>query len=198
MTDDAPFHELLAPGIAADDVPELAPLRHARPLLTAFSTLFHGSEAEVLARLLVLREIGRDAQTTHWTPERLRQRFTYLDPVKLETVLRRLRGNGLLDIGHRGVIVRVVLGGIGTDFQNQRCLASVGCEHLVRNALVQRDRIRLAPHDFLHGATNVLQARQQATGDGVIHGDGEHPARRAKQATHANFFSEGHEGLQTT
>ncbi|HMW53484.1 MAG TPA: hypothetical protein PLD90_09095 [Rhodocyclaceae bacterium] len=93
------LEELLAPGVVADDVPELDTLLRARPLLAAFSTLFHGSEAEVLARLLVLREIGRDAQTTHWTPERLRQRFTYLDPVKLETVLRRLRGNGLLDIG---------------------------------------------------------------------------------------------------
>ncbi|MBL8453373.1 MAG: hypothetical protein JNK97_11565, partial [Zoogloea sp.] len=42
------LEELLAPGVAADDVPELAPLLGARPLLSAFSTLFHGSEAEVL------------------------------------------------------------------------------------------------------------------------------------------------------
>ncbi|HOY02893.1 MAG TPA: hypothetical protein PLV36_15500, partial [Zoogloea sp.] len=54
------LEELLAPGVVADDVPELAPLLKARPLLSAFSTLFHGSEAEVLMRLLVLREIGRE------------------------------------------------------------------------------------------------------------------------------------------
>ena len=91
--------ELLAPGVAADDVPELAPLLQARPLLATFSTLFHGSEAEVLMRLLVLREIGRETDAPRWGPEQLRQRFAFLDPVKLETVLRRLRGNGLLEIG---------------------------------------------------------------------------------------------------
>lgn len=93
------LEELLAPGVAADDVPELAPLLGARPLLSAFSTLFHGSEAEVLMRLLVLREIGRESDAPRWSPEQLRQRFAFLDPVKLETVLRRLRGNGLLEIG---------------------------------------------------------------------------------------------------
>ena len=93
------LEELLAPGVAADEVPELAPLLKARPLLSAFSTLFHGSEAEVLMRLLVLREIGRETDAPRWGPEQLRQRFAFLDPVKLETVLRRLRGNGLLEIG---------------------------------------------------------------------------------------------------
>lgn len=96
---DIPFHDFLAPGVAADDVPELAPLLHARPLLAAFSTLFHGSEAEVLMRLMVLREIGRENESPRWGPEQLRQRFAFLDPVKLETALRRLRGNGLLEIG---------------------------------------------------------------------------------------------------
>ncbi|WP_374261611.1 hypothetical protein [Zoogloea sp.] len=96
---DARLDELLAPGVAADDVPELAPLLAARPLLAAFSTLFHGSEAEVLMRLMVLREIGRESESPRWSPEQLRQRFAFLDPVKLETALRRLRGNGLLEIG---------------------------------------------------------------------------------------------------
>lgn len=93
------LEELLAPGVAADDVPELAPLIQARPLLSAFSTLFHGSEAEVLMRLLVLREIGKETDAPRWEPEQLRQRFSFLDHVKLETVLRRLRSNGLLEIG---------------------------------------------------------------------------------------------------
>jgi len=95
--------DFLAPGVAADDVPDLAPLAAARPLIDAFITLFRGSEAEVLLRLLVLREIGQDADAPRWSPDALRARFTYLDPVKLETVLKRLRDNALLayaDDGH--------------------------------------------------------------------------------------------------
>ena len=88
--------DFLAPGVAADDVPELAPLVAARPLIDAFITLFRGSEAEVLLRLLVLREIGQEAEAPRWSPDALRARFTYLDPVKLETVLKRLRDNQLL------------------------------------------------------------------------------------------------------
>ncbi|NMG03600.1 hypothetical protein GPA21_11535, partial [Azoarcus taiwanensis] len=95
--------EFLAPGVTADDVPELAPLAAARPILDAFITLFRGSEAEVLLRLLVLREIGRESHSPRFSPEALRARFTYIDPVKLETVLKRLRDNTLLafaDDGH--------------------------------------------------------------------------------------------------
>ncbi|AKU11665.1 hypothetical protein AzCIB_1770 [Azoarcus sp. CIB] len=88
--------DFLAPGVAADDVPDLAPLAAARPLIDAFITLFRGSEAEVMLRLLVLREIGQEAEAPRWSPDALRARFTYLDPVKLETVLKRLRDNQLL------------------------------------------------------------------------------------------------------
>ncbi|THF67094.1 hypothetical protein E6C76_01520 [Pseudothauera nasutitermitis] len=95
--------EFLAPGVAADDVPELSALAAARPLLDAFITLFRGAEAEVLMRLLVLREIGREADAPRWSPEALRARFTYLDAVKLETVLKRLRDNGLLTFGEDGL-----------------------------------------------------------------------------------------------
>ena len=91
---EARLDEILAPGVAPDEVPELAPLLQARPLLAAFSTLFHGSEAEVLMRLLVLREIGRETDAPRWGPDQLRQRFAFLDPVKLETALR-WRGTGL-------------------------------------------------------------------------------------------------------
>ena len=101
MTD--PFlSDFLAAGVDADEVPELAALNAARPLLDAFITLFRGTEAEVLMQLLVLREIGREADAPRWAPEALRARFTYLDAVKLETVLKRLRDNGLLAIGEDG------------------------------------------------------------------------------------------------
>lgn len=100
MTPD--LSEFLAPGVSAEDVPELAALTAAQPLLDAFIALFRGSEAEVLLRLLVLREIGRDADSPRRSPEALRARFTYLEPVKLETVLKRLRDHALLSIedGH--------------------------------------------------------------------------------------------------
>ena len=66
----APFlSDFLAPGVDPDEVPELAALAPARPLLDAFITLFRGTEAEVLMRLLVLREIGREADAPRWSPD---------------------------------------------------------------------------------------------------------------------------------
>ena len=87
---EARLDELLAPGVVPDDVPELAPLLAARPLLAAFSTLFHGSEAEILMRLLVLREMGQtghDAEARRWAPDSLRQHFAYLEKLKEQGIL---------------------------------------------------------------------------------------------------------------
>lgn len=100
---DAALADFLAPGVEAGDLPELAPLLQASPLIAAFITLFRGSDAEVLARLLVLREIGRQGEESpRWSPEALRARFSYLDAVKLETVLKRLRENALLNYAEDG------------------------------------------------------------------------------------------------
>ena len=99
---DADLAEVLAPGVSADDVPALSPLLRARDVLGSFVSLFRGSDAEVLLRLLVLREIGHQAESPRWSPDGLRQRFAYLDPVKLETVLKRLREHGLLQFGDDG------------------------------------------------------------------------------------------------
>jgi hypothetical protein len=98
MTRAADFSDFLAPGVSAADLPELERLQRARPLLAAFTTLFHGSEAEVLLRVMVLGEIGRAADSPRWSPDALRARFAFVDAVKLETVLRRLRDNALLRI----------------------------------------------------------------------------------------------------
>ena len=99
---DHDFSEYLAPGYTADDVPELSALAGARPVIDTFISLFRGSEAEVLLRLLVLREIGRDADSPRWSPDALRRRFAYLDAVKLETVLKRLREHHLLSFADDG------------------------------------------------------------------------------------------------
>jgi hypothetical protein len=82
--------------VASADLPELFPLLAARPLLAAFSTLFHGGEDAVIARLLVLREIGARAEAPQWTPAELEARFAYIDAVKLDTILKRLRDHDLL------------------------------------------------------------------------------------------------------
>ncbi|MCB1906570.1 MAG: hypothetical protein KDH15_04315 [Rhodocyclaceae bacterium] len=99
---EAELSEVLAAGVHADDVPELAPLLAARDVLGSFISLFRGSDTEVVLRLLVLREIGQQADAPRWTPEGLRQRFAYLDAVKLETVLKRLREHELLRFGDDG------------------------------------------------------------------------------------------------
>ncbi|WP_374352332.1 hypothetical protein [Chitinimonas sp.] len=78
------------------DLPQLAELLRARELLGAFITLFHGNEEQVLVRLLVLREIGARGHEPRWSPQQLQAHFAYVDQVKLDTVLRRLRENGLL------------------------------------------------------------------------------------------------------
>ncbi|MBL8261293.1 MAG: hypothetical protein JNM58_02620 [Xanthomonadaceae bacterium] len=95
-TDSAPLRDYLRAGIVARDLPELHPLLAARDLLRAFSTLFHGGEENVFVRLLVLRAIGERGEAPDWSPQELRDTFAYLDPVKCDTVLQRLRDNHLL------------------------------------------------------------------------------------------------------
>lgn len=88
--------EFFAHGIEAADLPALFPLLRARAALNAFITLFRGGEDEVLVRLMVLRGIGTRADAPCWTSQELQAHFAYLDPVKLDTVLKRLRENNLL------------------------------------------------------------------------------------------------------
>lgn len=96
------FVQFLTPEFSSDDVPQLWSLLRAKPLIDTFITLFRGTDEEVLARLLVLREMGLQVEKPHWMPDELRRHFTYIDPIKLETVIKRLRENGLLVIGEDG------------------------------------------------------------------------------------------------
>jgi hypothetical protein len=90
------LQDYLRDGTVAADLPDLHPLLGARDLLRAFSTLFHGGEESVMVRLLVLRAIGERGQAPDWSPQELREHFAYLDAVKFDTVLGRLRENDLL------------------------------------------------------------------------------------------------------
>lgn len=92
----------LIPELAPDDVPALWSLVRSRELIKTFITLFRGGEEEVLIRLHVLREIGARADQPSWMPDALRRHFAYIDPIKLETVLGRLRNNNLLNYGEDG------------------------------------------------------------------------------------------------
>lgn len=100
---DQDLADYLAPGYAVDDVPELSALAAAQPVIDTFISLFRGSEAEVLLRLLVLREVGHDVEHPRWSPDALRRRFAFLDPVKLETTLKRLRESGLISYADDGL-----------------------------------------------------------------------------------------------
>lgn len=84
------------PGIEAADITSLTSLSQARPALQALIALFTGTEASVMIRLLVLREVVGRGGEPFFTATELRSRFPYLDEAKLENLIGRLRVHGLL------------------------------------------------------------------------------------------------------
>ena len=88
--------DFFARGVEPADIAPLYPLLSARGLISACIAVFRGGEAEVMVRLLVLREIGTRADNPSWSPRELEMHFGFIDPVKLETVLKRLREHDLL------------------------------------------------------------------------------------------------------
>jgi hypothetical protein len=93
---DERLQDLFRDGTVVEDLPAVFPLLRGRGLLRAFSALFHGSEAQVLLRLLVLRTLGARTHATEWTPQEIRDHLAFVDPVKLETVVQRLKDHDLL------------------------------------------------------------------------------------------------------
>jgi hypothetical protein len=85
------------PDISPDDVEQVYRLKRAQPLLQAFTALFHGGFDGVLVRLLVLRELIVDAETSAFSRADINARLGYLEPDSLETVLARLRSHHLLE-----------------------------------------------------------------------------------------------------
>lgn len=71
-------------------------LKRAQTLLQAFTALFHGGFDGVLVRLLVLKELSSDTQTSSFSRADINAMLGYLVPDSLETVLARLRANHLL------------------------------------------------------------------------------------------------------
>lgn len=84
------------PQVAADDIAQVFHLKRAQPLLQVFTALFHGGIDGVLVRLLVLRELASDSETSAYTRAEINLKLAYLLPESLETVLLRLRSHHLL------------------------------------------------------------------------------------------------------
>ena len=103
----AHFHE----GIAPDEIEQVYLLKRAQPMLQAFTALFHGGQDGVIVRLLVLRELAADAigsaGSSSYSRADINQKFAYLIPESLETVLGRLRGHGLLAWDNPAAVYRI-------------------------------------------------------------------------------------------
>jgi hypothetical protein len=99
----AHFHE----GVAPDEIEQVYHLKRAQPMLQAFTALFHGSQDGVIVRLLVLRDLAADAATTAFSRADINQKFAYLIPESLETVLGRLRSHGLLAWDNPAAVYRI-------------------------------------------------------------------------------------------
>lgn len=141
-------------GFDPQDLAGVSSLLRARPFLDAFITLFRGGEDEVLVRLLVLREIGARAEAPRWSPQELQAHFAYLNPVKLETVLKRLRDNGLLvwdsdeqlyDLAESG---RVALAALSTLIQFAEGDAELG--YLTAQVAAGQSMGRVSPETLQH------------------------------------------------
>jgi len=95
------------PHISADEIEQVFHLKRAQPLLQVFTALFHGGFEGVLVRLLVLRELANDTSTSFYSRADINTKLAYLLPESLETVLIRLRSNGLLAWDAQQTVYRV-------------------------------------------------------------------------------------------
>jgi hypothetical protein len=94
-------------GVAPDEIEQVYHLKRAAPMLQAFTALFHGSQDGVVVRLLVLRDLAADTGTSAFSRADINQKFAYLIPESLETVLGRLRSHGLLAWDNPAAVYRI-------------------------------------------------------------------------------------------
>jgi len=84
------------PEVAFDDIEQVYQLKRAQPVLQAFTALFHGGFDSVLVRLLVLKELAGDTQSSSFSRADINAKLAYLQPDSLDTVLARLRSHQLI------------------------------------------------------------------------------------------------------
>lgn len=100
---DEEIQDYFVPGLDIDEVPSLWGLKQKAPLLNAFTTLFRGEPTGVIVRLHVLSDLSiRPAETPFWELSELRHHFAYLTETAFYTVIRRLRGGGLISYDREG------------------------------------------------------------------------------------------------
>ena len=88
--------DVLARGFSLEDVPRLRALNETTGLLDAFIGVFRGTRQDVVLRLHILAVVAERGEAPAWTPEELRQTFSYLNRAKFDTALSRLGAYGLL------------------------------------------------------------------------------------------------------
>jgi hypothetical protein len=105
--DDDPLQAHFHAGVIPEEIEQVFHLKRAQPTLLAFTALFHGSQDSVTLRLLVLRELASDTATAAYSRADINQKFAYLIPESLETVLNRLRTHGLLAWDAQAAVYRI-------------------------------------------------------------------------------------------
>lgn len=83
-------------GVDPDDIPSFWTLRNYLPRLCAFIGLFRGTEEDILVRLLFLMEMAARPEKADWSLNSLRHIFNYFSDTAFNTILLRLKDNGIL------------------------------------------------------------------------------------------------------
>jgi hypothetical protein len=178
------LQDLLRDDIVVEDLPAVFPLLRGRGLLRAFSALFHGSEAQVLLRLLVLRTLGARAHATEWTTQEIREQLAFVDAVKLETVVQRLKDHDLLvwDAETQryrvGVLGRKALAAIATLLEFERDDAD-GLGYITAQLAAGQAVGRISADELGHLLSRLSELKEDF--DRAVLSGSEHRIRRAAE-----------------
>lgn len=93
---EAAVQDVLSPGFTAQEVPGLSEILANGELIEAFAGLFRGSYSDILLRILVLSLVRDRGGRGDWAPDEIRNKLSFLTPLKVENTLTRLRSVGLL------------------------------------------------------------------------------------------------------
>jgi len=181
---DERLQDLFRDGVVAEDLPTVFPLLRGRSLLRTFSALFHGSEAQVLLRLLVLRTLGARTHATEWAPQEIRDHLSFVDPVKLETVVQRLKDHDLLvydteTLRYRvGPMGRKALGALATmlEFENDD---DDGLGYLTAQLAAGQAVGRVSADELGHLLSRLTELKEDF--DRAVLSGSEHRIRRAAE-----------------
>lgn len=169
------FADFFREDIVPQELPQLAGLIRSKNILHAFITLFRGGEDEVMVRLMILREIGSRAEAPRWSRQELDAHFAYVNPIKLDTVLTRLRENDLLiweqdDAQYRlSEVGRLALSALSTlinfsetDAELGYLTAQVAAGHAMSNISIQTLQHLLARiNELYHEFSNALESQSE-------------------------------------